>query len=85
VAQMAEWLEAAVHPEKLFDILAQATTPDRDAYPLFIRSPIYGTRCSTVIAVDRKGQGQIIERRFNSDGHSSGETSLDFLWSSPKA
>jgi uncharacterized protein with NRDE domain len=82
IGQMVAWFETAEHPEQLLDILAQETTPDQDAYPLFIRNPVYGTRCSTLIAVDRNGQGQIIERRFGADGHQNGERSLDFLWSS---
>lgn len=84
IAQMAAWFETADHPERLLDILSEETTPDRDAYPLFIRSPIYGTRCSTLVAVDQDGQGRIFERRFGADGEQIGETSLDFLWSSQK-
>lgn len=84
IHQMAAWLEMADHPEQLLDILSEETVPDRDAYPLFIRSPIYGTRCSTLVAVDRDGKGQIIERRFGADGELAGEISLDFLWSSQK-
>jgi uncharacterized protein with NRDE domain len=82
--QMAVWLEIADHPERLLDTLSEEAVPDRDAYPLFIRSPIYGTRCSTLVAVDRDGQGQIVERRFGADGQLTGETSLDFLWPSQK-
>lgn len=82
--QMAEWLEIADNPERLLDTLSEEAVPDRDAYPLFIRSPIYGTRCSTLVAVDRDGNGQIIERRFGADGQQAGEISLDFLWSSQK-
>jgi uncharacterized protein with NRDE domain len=84
IHQMAAWLEMADHPEQLLDILSEETVPDRDAYPLFIRSSIYGTRCSTLVAVDRDGQGQMIERRFGADGQQTGQTSLDFLWSSQK-
>jgi hypothetical protein len=84
IHQMAAWFEMADRPEQLLDILSEETVPDRDAYPLFIRSPIYGTRCSTLVAVDRNGQGQMIERRFRADGELAGEISLDFLWSSQK-
>jgi uncharacterized protein with NRDE domain len=84
VCQMTDWLERTDGPEHLLEILSEETVPDRDAYPVFIRSPIYGTRCSTVITVDHDGHGQIIERRFWPGGENSGETSLDFLWSSQK-
>ncbi len=84
INQMAAWIEISDHPERLLDTLSEEAVPDRDAYPLFIRSPIYGTRCSTVVAVDRDGRGQIVERRFGADGRLTGETSLDFLWSPQK-
>lgn len=42
----------------------------------FITSPDYGTRASTVIALDARGHGFISERRFNPDGHCVGQTTL---------
>ncbi|MNV58749.1 hypothetical protein D3C71_1511360 [compost metagenome] len=42
----------------------------------FIRSPEYGTRASTIIALDAKGHGFITERRFDAQGHCTGETRL---------
>ena len=42
----------------------------------FIRNPIYGTRASTVIAIDHEGRGWISERRFGADGKLQGETTL---------
>lgn len=50
---------------------------------VFIRDSVYGTRCSTVVAIDRQGAGQIVERRFDADGAVSGETTLAFPPSSP--
>lgn len=44
--------------------------------PAFIRSPDYGTRASTVIALDAGGQGFIRERRFDPSGACIGETAL---------
>ena len=51
--------------------------------PPFIRSPVYGTRCSTVVAIEhsgegRAGRGRIAERRFDLLGDPAGETALDF-------
>lgn len=78
---MAAWLEiASDHPEQLLDLLCDETTPDRDAQPVFIRSPVYGTRCSTVIALDHSGQGHIIERRFGADGSALGDVKAAFVW-----
>ena len=48
--------------------------------PVFIRHPVYGTRCSTVVTVDRDGRGMIAERRFAPDGAVAGETRLAFAW-----
>lgn len=48
--------------------------------PPFIRRPVYGTRCSTVVTVDGQGHGRIAERRFDSDGMLTGESELAFIW-----
>jgi uncharacterized protein with NRDE domain len=48
--------------------------------PIFIRNPVYGTRCGTVVAIDAEGQGIIIERRFDAAGAVSGQTALPFAW-----
>ena len=81
VAQMADWLTGpANQPEALLDMLGDEETPDRDAHPIFIRSPVYGTRCSTLVAVDDAGGGWIVERRFDANGAVTGETAIDFNW-----
>jgi uncharacterized protein with NRDE domain len=51
--------------------------------PPFIRNPVYGTRCSTVVAIDSAGQGVIIERRFTRYADVEGETRLTFEWGTP--
>ncbi len=48
--------------------------------PVFIRRPVYGTRCSTVVLVDRAGLGQIVERSFDQNGLVTGETAVSFVW-----
>lgn len=53
---------------------------DHHAHPVFIENQVYGTRCSTVVAVDHRGQGRIIERRFDAAGSVSGESDIDFRW-----
>lgn len=81
VAQMADWLAGlADRPGELLDMLVDEEMPDRDAHPIFIRSPVYGTRCSTLVAVDDAGAGWIVERRFGADGTVTGETAIDFSW-----
>jgi uncharacterized protein with NRDE domain len=48
--------------------------------PVFIRNATYGTRCSTVVTIDRQGRGRIVERRFDSAAQPTGETALSFAW-----
>lgn len=67
---------------------AVGLTPDRPSdvpqeprhSPIFIRNPVYGTRCSTVVTVDTLGRGRIVERRFAADGTATGDTALAFEW-----
>ncbi|MEO9469865.1 NRDE family protein [Parasphingorhabdus sp.] len=48
--------------------------------PIFIRNPVYGTRCSTIVAIDRAGQGRIVECSYHENGEPAGETALTFSW-----
>ena len=48
--------------------------------PIFIRGPVYGTRCSTFVGIDDRGQGKIVERRYDSAGDGTGQTTLSFSW-----
>ena len=94
-AAMGGWLGGSDHdPETLLDALGDETRPpdaelpstgldlerERLVSPIFIRSGTYGTRCSTVVRVDRQGRGEILERRFGPDGRPLGETALKFSW-----
>ncbi|MFL9839960.1 NRDE family protein [Sphingomonas sp. ST-64] len=89
---LTAWLEAGrASLEPLFNALAderpagaaERYEPDPlepvDS-PVFIRNPVYGTRCSTVVAVDHLGRGRIAERRFNAAGSLEGESSVSFTW-----
>jgi uncharacterized protein with NRDE domain len=80
-AQDADALFTALSNETTFPA---DETPDGGPEPaysgLFIRHPVYGTRCSTVVAVDRLGTGTITERQFDAEGQPAGETSLTFAW-----
>lgn len=71
--------ESAPSPEKLFALLADRTHPpdnllpetgvglerERLLSPLFIKSPNYGTRASTLLLIDRQGEVTFMERTFN--------------------
>lgn len=92
---MAEWLQGpATEPTRLLDGLREAAIPPIGVPPadasdiaqeprlssIFIDDPIYGTRCSTVVAIDHQGHGVIIERRFTPDAARAGDTSIPFNW-----
>ena len=49
---------------------------ERMLAPAFIRGTTYGTRASTIVAIDHHGQGWISERRFGPEGVFEGETAL---------
>ncbi len=79
---LQDWLESGA--TKL-DALLEISGDERpightEDSPIFIRSQVYGTRCSTVVAVDHAGSATIIERRFAEDGTVTGETRLPFHW-----
>ena len=95
---LLEWLiSSAGRPETLIDDLREDSLPgvgiasrlpsdvpqEPQLSPIFIRHPVYGTRCSTVLAIDTEGRGIMIERRYGPDGETTGETKLTFSW--PKA
>lgn len=90
-AAMREWVDSgATDPGSLWHALADeqvaadAELPDtgvgieleRWLSPAFIRGPAYGTRASTIIAIDHQGRGYISERRFGPSGVFEGETTL---------
>jgi uncharacterized protein with NRDE domain len=78
-AALSCWLnETAADPTALFALLRPAS--DDGIEPIFINAPVYGTRCSTIVAIDRAGQGWISERRFDEAGLQIGTTALEFAW-----
>jgi uncharacterized protein with NRDE domain len=79
-AALAEWIAADAIPESLFALLRDERILDDGGIPIFIKAPVYGTRCSTVVLVDHEGEGRIIERRFHPDGSDAGECAFAFRW-----
>ena len=92
-AALQSWLDANGEDfEPLFAALADempapdAELPDtgigleleRRVSPLFVRGAVYGTRATTLIAMDYHGSGRIIERRFGPQGVPQGQTALHF-------
>ena len=83
-AALAAWLAAGdADPAPLLAALRDEAElpgegPELRFSPVFIRNPLYGTRCSTVLTIDAEGQGRIFERRFDAEGAATGETELTF-------
>ncbi len=81
---LGAWLEGGTDdPEPLFTALASRAElpgagPEARFSPVFIRNPLYGTRCSTVLHIAADGAARIIERRFDADGETTGETGIAF-------
>jgi uncharacterized protein with NRDE domain len=81
VQELGYWLDQRADcVDALLDLLGDESIPDPDGLPIFIRNPVYGTRCSTVILVDAMDKGRFIERRYDAEGANIGETALDFRW-----
>lgn len=94
-AALLDWIvKGAERPEVLLEALRDDTMPEAGVgpmtpsdvpeepmrSPIFIRNPVYGTRSSTVVAIDDRGSGTIVERRYHKAGAPNGQTSLAFSW-----
>lgn len=66
-------LTTGAEPEDLLKLLSP-----EDAPALFLRNPLYGTRASSLLAVDAERHVRMVERRFDADGRAAGTTSLSF-------
>ena len=86
-AGLAEWLDTSGEPIELLDLLAEGASEvsghspgESHLSPVFIADPDYGTRCSTVVAIDENGHGTIMERRYSAQAQAIGETVFHFRW-----
>jgi len=67
--------------ETLFSWLGrQKPVDDAHGVPAtpFVAGPLYGTRCSTVVIIDRQGHCRFEERRFAPEGAPAGESVIEF-------
>jgi uncharacterized protein with NRDE domain len=81
-----------IETDGLFDMLADRQPADDDETPdtglppdleralsaPFVVHELYGTRCSTLLLVERTGRTTLHERRFDSNGTLTGATRLQF-------
>ncbi len=79
-AALGDWLSAGEPIETLLDLLADEAPVVPGERGVFIRDRVYGTRCSTVIAIAHDGAGTIIERRFGPSAVTEGERRFTFSW-----
>ena len=91
-ARFAGTLADDAEPETIMNILADRTPAPDDALPrtgiglewerllspAFISSPLYGTRCTTVLRLSGAGAADLAERRFDADGRTTGESRFEF-------
>ena len=85
---IADWLDGDGDDfDPLFAALADpsqtATTergPEQKFSGVFIRDETYGTRNSTIVALDSRGRGRIIERSFSKFAEVTGQVAVDFAW-----
>ncbi len=64
--------DRALTPGDMPASLEEHLAPERVMKHYFIVSPVYGTRCSTVMLVEHGGAITFIERQFNPAGHETG-------------
>jgi uncharacterized protein with NRDE domain len=92
-AALGRWLDAgSADPAPLLAALADETElpgegPEALFSPVFIRNPLYGTRCSTVVLIAEDGSARIMERRFDAAGQATGKSEIAFTagWTAPLA
>lgn len=72
-AALGAVVDAGIAPDGLLDTLTATSDP-----ALFLRGEVYGTRCSTLIAVAADGTVRVTERRYEAGGRPDGTTALDF-------
>ena len=64
--------DQALTPGEIPESLEERLAPEQLMKHYFIVSPVYGTRCSTVVLVDRDGGVQFMERQFDPEGKETG-------------
>ncbi len=98
-AAIAALADADIAPDAELPATGVALERERQLSPAFIRiaapaagpaaaSGVYGTRCSTVVLVERIGarrQVRVLERRFDAGGAIDGETELRFSFDPDRA
>ena len=72
-AALGAVVEAGTAPDGLLDTLSATGDP-----ALFLKGEVYGTRCSTLVAIAADGRARMTERRYEAGGRPVGTTALEF-------
>ncbi len=72
-AALGAVVEAGTAPDGLLDTLSATGDP-----ALFLEGEVYGTRCSTLVAIAADGRARMTERRYEAGGRPVGTTALEF-------
>lgn len=89
---MASALTQLPEEHRLLELLRDDRAADERALPrtgltlewerllssAFVRTPTYGTRCSTILLIDRHGKARFTEWTWNADGALSSQVSYDW-------
>jgi uncharacterized protein with NRDE domain len=70
--------DETIAPDDALPVTGVGIDMERQLSPVFVRGARYGTRATTVIALEQDGGGRIVERRFGPGGVPQGETMLRF-------
>jgi len=98
VVRGCQGMSGLSEPEELFRLLLDQEVPsdeqlphtgvglklERALSPMFIHTPEYGTRCSTVMRLDREGRWSFHERRYSSPAPPQGGTWEDSVFCLPE-
>lgn len=79
---LAVMADSAQAPDEALPLTGVSLEMERLLSSAFIRTPSYGTRCTSLLRISRKGEISLLERRFAPDGSTTGEDRERFVSSS---
>lgn len=77
-------LDTTLAPDPMLPDTGANLDFERRVSPLFIRDGIYGTRCTTLVLMNRVGEFGLWEKRFNGEGQFTGESRWGIFAETPE-
>lgn len=71
-ALLALLADESAAPRTSLSLAEMQSEPEKMTKRIFIQSPVYGTRSSTVLLIDRSGEVNFIERQYDAGGKPTG-------------